>query len=227
MNTKLKMISWVLPALLLAAALGLMIGCEGSSTEDDASGVDKYFETESYASDPRYPLAAQEMDIKPPNVQISFIKQEVAFTVSGGNGIYHWHVGNSAKGAINAQGDNQALYVVTQLAENSVTVEDTAGHYAVAYLTPSTSTGAVPLVVSPPSVTLATGQLQASFAAQGGHAPYVWVSGNIKLGSVTYAAQTSHIAAYTAVAGVYGQNVVTVTDADGRRASATIITQQQ
>lgn len=223
MDTKLKLACCLLPCLLGAMAFFMLAGCEG---DEDASGAEDYFKNNPYSSEPRTTPEAQELDLKPPSYTVSFINQEVAFTVAGGEGAYHWYISNHANGEINSHGANQAVYIVKQVAENSVTVQDDAGHYAVSYIRTSTSTNAVVMTVSPSSVSLSSGQLYASFTVSGGTAPYTWTSGNVRLGTVSYSAGTSYVASYTAVSGAYGQNVITVSDAEGRVASATI-TQSQ
>lgn len=211
------MVCCVLPCLLGVVSLFVLAGCEGSSN-DDVSGVNEYFDNNPYSSTPRIEPGAQDLDVRPQSYAVSFINQEVVFTVSGGEGDYHWYVSNHANGDINSPGANQAVYIVKQLAVNSITVQDDAGRYGVSYIT----IGSTTISISPSSVTLSSGQLQASFTVSGGTAPYTWTSGNVQLGTVSYSAGSSHVAAYTAVSGASGQNVITVKDAEGRIASATI-----
>jgi len=206
-------------------AFVILAGCEGSSNQD-VSGAEQYFNNNPYSSVPRTESDAQTLELAPPSYVVSFVNQEVVFTVAGGAGDYHWYLSHQGNGAINSHGANQAVYIVKQVADNSITVQDDAGHYAVSYIMTSSSSGAVVLVVSPSSVSLSGGQLQASFTVNGGTAPYIWTSGNVRLGTVSYSAGTSYVAAYIAVSGAYGQNVVTVKDAEGRLASATV-TQSQ
>ena len=78
------------------------------------------------------------------------------------------------------------------------------------------------MTISPVSVSLIGGALYASFTVSGGAPPYSWTSGNTAMGTVSYSASSSYLAAYTAVPGAYGVNVITVIDAEGRTASATI-----
>lgn len=221
MNTNLKWACYLLPCLLGAMAFLILAGCEGSSSQD-VSGAEAYFEKNPYSSTPRTEPEAQTLDLEPSAYTVSFINQEVVFSVSGGEGAYHWYVSNQGNGAINSHGANQAVYIVKAVAENSITVQDDAGHYAAAYISTSSSTGAVALTISPASVSLSSGQLHASFTVSGGTAPFVWTSGNVSLGTVSYSAGTSYVAAYTAISGAYGQNVITVRDAEGRLASATV-----
>ncbi len=217
MNRTICMVCGVLLCLLSALSLFILAGCEGSANED-VSGAEAYFDNNPYSSTPRTDPGAQDLELRPDSYAVSFINQEVAFTVTGGEGDYRWYVSNHANGDINSHGANQAVYVVKQLAANSITVQDDLGHYAVAYIT----IGSTTISVSPGSITLSAGQLQASFTVSGGTAPYTWTSGNVQLGTVSYSAGSSHVAAYTAVSGASGQNVITVRDAEGRIASATI-----
>lgn len=221
MKTRIKATGCILCCLLGGAALVLLGGCEGSS-DGDASGAEQYLDHNPYTSSPRPEPTAQTLVLSPISYMVSFVNQEVAFTVSGGEGAYHWYASNPDNGAILSKGANQAVYVVKQVAVNSIEVQDESGHYAVAYITTSSSTGAVSMVVSPASVTLSGGQRFASFTVTGGTPPYTWTSGNVQLGTVAYSAGASYVASYTAVSGAYGQNVVTVVDVEGGIASATI-----
>ncbi|MEI7902997.1 MAG: hypothetical protein WCK89_22365 [bacterium] len=98
-------------------------------------------------------------------------------------------------------------------------VQDDGGHYAAAHISPI---AADTVAISPASASLSGGALYVSFAVSGGTPPYSWTSGNILLGTITTNSSSSYVAAYTAFAGVYGVNVITVIDAEGRTASATI-----
>ncbi|MDP2991520.1 MAG: hypothetical protein Q8O57_13250, partial [Kiritimatiellota bacterium] len=109
-------------------------------------------------------------------------------------------------------------YTCLQVGNNDVIVQDDSGHYAAAHISPVANT----MTISPASAALAGGALNVSLAVAGGTPPYSWTSGNTALGTVSYSASSSYVAAYKAVASAYGQNVVTVIDAEGRTASATI-----
>ena len=146
------------------------------------------------------------------------VGQTVVFTASGGGGAFRWRVGDSSAGAIEARGANQALYTCLLVGNNSVIVEDGEGHYAAARIVPVADA----LAVSPASAALSGGAVDVSFAVSGGSPPYVWTSGNPRLGTVSYSEDSSYVAAYRAVAGVYGVNVVTVIDQEGRTLSVTV-----
>jgi hypothetical protein len=222
MTLKLKLACCLLPCLLASAALVMLAGCEGSgSTNEDNSGAEQYFKTNPYTSAPRTDPGAAELTIDPPSYIVSYKQQHVIFTVAGGEGSYHWGVSMPQNGSISAGGANQAVYIVANVGVNTIQVQDDAGHYGAAYIvTSSTNIGV--LAVSPTSITLSGASLYASFTVSGGTPPYTWTAGNVKLGTVSYSAGTSYLASYTAVAGAYGQNVITVTDSDGLLASAAI-----
>jgi len=205
-------------AMVCLAVLLAFSGCEGTTTED-SSGVDAYLAAHPYTSLSRDTLLLTVLTISPAQAAASIVGQTIAFTVSGGDGVYHWGVSDSADGKIESQGANQALYTCLQVGNNDVIVQDDGGHYAVAHVSPLVND----MTISPSSVSLSGGALNVSFAVAGGTAPYSWTSGNTGLGAVSYSASTSYVAAYKAVAGAYGQNVITVIDAEGRTASATVV----
>lgn len=192
-------------------------GCEGT-TDEDNSGADSYFKNHPYQSETRETPLTTIMAISPAQATASLIGQKIIFTVSGGYGAYHWSVADEIVGKITSQGANQAMYTCQQVGNNDVTVQDEEGHFANAHISPVADT----MVINPASVSLSGGALNVSFTVSGGTAPYSWTSGNPGLGTVSYSASSSYIAAYSAVAGAYGQNAVTVVDSEGRTASATI-----
>jgi len=206
----------LMPVVCFAALLAFN-GCEGT-TEDDDSGVDAYLAAHPYVSASRDTPLAPELTISPVQATASIVGQTIAFAVSGGEGSYHWGVSDPADGMVDSKGANSALYTCLQVGNNDVIVQDDGGHYAAAHISPV----AAVLTISPATASLAGGAVYVSLAVSGGKAGYVWTAGNTNLGSVTYSAGSSQVAAYTAVAGVYGQNIVTVKDAEGLTASATI-----
>lgn len=204
------------PMACLAVLLAFS-GCEGP-TEEDSNGVDAYLAAHPYTSASRDTPLPGVLAISPLQAAASIVGQTIAFTASGGDGAFHWGVSDSADGKIESKGANQALYTCLQVGNNDVIVQDDGGHYATARIYPVTDT----MTISPASASLSGGALNVSLAVAGGTPPYSWTSGNTALGSVSYSASSSYVAAYKAVAGVYGQNVITVIDAEGRTASATI-----
>jgi len=206
-------------SVVCLAVLLVFSGCEGT-TEEDSSGVDAYIAAHPYTSASRDTPLPTVLTISPLQATASIVGQTIAFTASGGEGDFHWGVSDSADGKIESKGADQALYTCLQVGNNDVIVQDDTGHYAVAHISPVVDA----MTISPASVSLSGGALYVSLAVSGGKSPYSWTSGNTALGAVSYSASSSYVAAYTAVSGAYGQNVITVIDAEGRPASA-IITQ--
>ena len=205
------------PMACLAVLLAFS-GCEGT-TDEDSSGVDSYFKNNPYQSAARDATTrSADLTITPASATASIVGQAIAFTVSGGEGAYYWGVSDNAYGRIESQGSAAAVYTCLRVGNNDVIVQDDGGHYATAHISPVTDA----MAITPPSVSLSAGELYVSFAVSGGTPPYSWTSGNPAMGTVSYSASSSYAASYTAVAGAYGQNVITVIDAEGRTASATI-----
>ena len=213
---KIQNLTRILSAVLLAGFIAYT-GCEGESNSD-SSGVDEYFEANPYSSETREEPDKAELQIEPDSAAISIIGQSVEFTARGGETPYTWSVGNSTMGHVTVKGWSEGVYVCDKVGNNDVIVVDSVGHSAIAHIAPKVDT----MTVSPSSVTLVSGEYYASFTVSGGTPPYTWSSGNVSLGTVSYSAGTSYLAAYTAVAGVYGKNVITVNDSEGRTASATV-----
>ncbi len=211
----MKNYKYYLYGVLILALVG---GCE-SSTDEDNAGVDDYFASNPYVSEDREPAAAT-MKISPSIATIGIVGQEVVFTVSGGDGKYKWYLANEEYGRITLGRDNQAIYICLKVGNNTIICRDGSGHGATAYIKPVSDT----MTISPSSITLdlGEGELYASLSVSGGTPPYQWFVGNSALGVVSYSASATEICSYQAVAGTYGKNTVTVKDADGRTATATI-----
>ena len=205
-----------LPIIWLAVLLAFS-GCE-LSTDDDSSGVDAYLAAHPYTSASRDMPRPVVLTISPITATASIIGQTTIFTVSGGEGAYTWGVSDSANGKIVSRGADQAIYTCLVVGNNDVVVQDAAGHFASARITPVVDA----MTINPASVSLSGGALYASFSVSGGTPPYSWTSGNPGMGTVSYSTGSSYVAAYMAVAGAYGQNEITVIDAEGRTTSATV-----
>ena len=204
------------PMACLAVLLAFS-GCEGT-TEEDSSGVDAYIAAHPYTSATRDAPLSSDLSISPLTATASIVGQTLVFTASGGDGAFHWGVSDSADGKIESGGADQALYTCLQVGNNDVIVQDDSGHYAAAHISPAATT----IIISPASASLSGGARNVSFVVAGGAAPYSWTSGDVTLGTISYSPSSSYVATYTAVVAAYGQNVVTVVDADGQTASATI-----
>lgn len=193
-----------------------MAGCEGE--RDDTTGVQDYFKANPYESAERPEPTAAKMSIQPESVTIDTVGKQQVFTVSGGEGSYHWTLSDERYGKLRTHGENQAIYQCLAVGDNDVIVQDDAGHYASAHVSPAADS----MAVSPSEVALSGGALYVAFSVSGGTAPYTWTSGNTSLGTVSYSASSSYTCGYTAVPNAYGKNIVTVRDANGRTASAAI-----
>jgi len=204
------------PFVCLAVLLAFS-GCEGT-TDEDSSGVDSYIKSNPYQSASRDTPSPNILQIAPDKATASIIGQTTIFTVSGGEGAYTWGLSDSANGKIVSRGADQAIYTCLLVGNNDVVVQDAAGHYASARITPVIDA----MTISPASVSLSGGALYASFTVSGGTPPYSWTAGNLGLGTVSYSTGSSYVAAYKAVAGAYGQNGITVIDAEGRTKSASV-----
>jgi len=202
---------------VLSLALAVMLsGCEGE--KNDPTGVDAYFNTNSYSSVERDDPLATTLGISPSSARISIIGQQVVFTASGGTGNYYWDLSSEENGELSSSGANQCVYKCKKIGNSDVILTDDGGHYASAHITPVADA----MTITPSSVTLSSGALYVSFTVSGGTLPYVWTSGNASLGTISYSASTSYTAGYTAVSGAYGQNTITVRDAEGRVATASV-----
>jgi len=211
-----RILLYMLSAPALLGALLLLAGCESETS--DPIDVDSYFQTNTYVSAERDEPLPPTLEISPASAQIGIVGQQVVFTASGGTGSYHWAISSADNGEFVSGGANQIIYTCKKVANNTVSVHDDGGHYATAQVTP----GADKMTIAPASASLSSGARYVAFSVSGGTAPYVWVVGNASLGSIAYSAATSYTAGYTAVAGAYGQNTITVQDAEGRVASATV-----
>jgi len=203
---------------VLSLALAIMqAGCEGE--KNDPTGAEEYFKNNPYSSDERTDPLPSTLDITPASAKINIVGQEVVFTVMGGAGAYHWSVSSDVYGEVHSSGANQCVYRCIKVGNNDVIATDDEGHFAAAHISPAADT----MTVTPGAVTLSGTSRYVSFTVTGGTPPYSWTSGNASLGTVSYSASTSYTAGYTASSGAYGQNTITVRDAEGRIATASVI----
>ena len=202
-------------ALCLALAV-MLSGCEGE--KNDPTGAEEYFKNNPYSSDKRDDPLPTMLEISPDSAEINVVGQEMAFTASGGKGSYHWSLASDVYGEVNSRGANQCIYKCKKVGNNDVILTDDDGHFAAAHITPVTDT----MTVTPSSASTSSTSRYVAFTVIGGTLPYSWISGNASLGTVSYSASTSYTAGYTAASGVYGQNTITVRDAEGRIATASV-----
>lgn len=203
------------PIMLSLGLAALLAGCEGE--KDDPTGAEAYVKSNPYVSEERPEPLANTLEITPAFATISIIGREIIFTVSGGDGAYHWYISND-NGELNSHGANQVSYKVKKVGNNDVIVQDESGHYAVAHIYPKVDA----MSITPADAETSSSSRYVAFTVSGGTPPYVWTSGSPNLGTISYSSATSYTAGYTAASGAYGQNIITVMDAEGRIATATV-----
>jgi len=160
---------------LTGVLLCMLPGCEGGGNPN-TDGIDAYFAENPYVSDPRDPSAPQDVVISPSDASVSFIGQLITFTVTGGEGAYHWGAANGNGTVASRAGDtSQGVYTTTVLAGNSVIVYDARGHSAIA--TVNTGGGSA-LAIAPADATLTTVSQVMTFSVSGGTPPYHWAKLN-------------------------------------------------
>ncbi len=206
-------------AALVVAALLMAGGCETDPDENkDYAGADEYFEKNPYSGGDREEPASADLQVSPDLQTISVVGGTAVFEGKGGVGPYSWSVSKPEYGSVVSMGWSEAVYTCLQIGYNNVMVVDQEGHSAVATITPLLDT----MTIYPSEVDLIGTAYYASFSVSGGSPPYSWSVGNVGMGTISYSADSTHIAGYTAVPSAYGVNVVTVMDAEGQTASATI-----
>ncbi|NQU39037.1 MAG: hypothetical protein HQ523_03705 [Lentisphaerae bacterium] len=211
---KLKLAASVALALTALTALTLFIGCED---EPGVTGTDTYFDANAYQSDLRsdgeLPLL-----LSPIQESVTIVGQRIAFRAKGGTRPITWSVSSSARGSINTVGlrTDYALYEVKAVADNSVQAIDADGRAAVAAVRAGTDA----LRITPSSLTLLRPGAgpAGDFVVTGGVPPYSeWIETFPELGVVslggTYIVMTAL---------VEGTNFVSITDAAGDIATATV-----
>lgn len=202
--------SAVFYALLLVAAQLFLVGCED---DPDASLTNQTPET-PHASVANY--GASGFGIMPGSVSLgSGSNRDVQFEPINGTPPYTWRVSRSDLGAISSAG----LYMAnTPDGQNTITVTDSAGRSVQATVIQANNAAAIAaLAIVPATSTIGIDkQYQISFQATGGIPPYSWSASSTGLGTITSAGL------YTSRT-IAGQNTITVRDANGTLASATVI----
>lgn len=204
--------------ICVASAVPLLFigGCEGDS---DSSGADAYFANNPYNSETRGEPNASQLRVSPTIARISVPGQQVVFSASGGDGSYMWRVSDTSVGTVHSLQTAQCYYTCIIAGYNTVRVTDRNGRWATAQVTPVQDS----MSITPSSTTIdLSSTVHASFAVSGGSPPYSWSVANPSLGSISYSVSASYQAAYTAIAGRYGTQVITVRDADSRTATASV-----
>jgi hypothetical protein len=210
---------WRVGSAVTLSALFIIAGCEGEPDDnEDYAGVDEYFEKNPYDGEDREDPGTADLEIDPVLQMMSKIGSTAIFQGKGGVGPYTWSVSNPDCGSVESLGWSEAMYTCLKVGDNNVIVIDEQGHMASAIIQPEQDT----LTIYPASIDLIGAAYYASFSVSGGAPPYSWTVGNVGMGTISYSASDTQTAGYTAVPGTYGVNVVTVTDSEGRVASATV-----
>ncbi len=207
---------WPAKMFLASCVLVFLSACERDS---DTSEAESYFENNPYASETRTDPDPAQLTITPGIAAIAVVGQEVVFTARGGGGSYSWSVTDRSVGVVHSLRTPQCTYECRRVGYNTVIVKDSQGHYAAAQITPQEQD----VEISPSSAAVHNeSAINIGFAVSGGSPPYTWSSASPELGRITYSSSSSYQASYTAFAGKYGENQVTVRDSAGHTASASI-----
>ena len=205
-----KLQFWVSASLLVAAmaTFTIFIGCEDEPALPNADG----FENET-RTDGEIPLL-----VTPTIDSVAVIGQHISFRAKGAVSPVTWSVGSTARGTISTMGlrTDYALYESIAVADNTIVAIDAAGRSATAII----KVGADPLQIIPTDITLVRPPAgpAASFVVQGGVPPYSsWTVLFPELGVVSQGG-TYHVMNPTLI----GTNIVTISDAAGDIASATV-----
>ena len=217
---------WMLPALLIIAAAGLLfLGCE-SEDSPETDGLDDFFANNPYVSDPRLPSENTEMSIDPSSAQVTSEGQQLVFTGRGGRGPYRWDVSHSGNGSVRSYGWSQGIYTSSRVEDNDVIVYDQDGHAAIAAITvavvptptPTPTPVPVDLSASASPSTLSNDGDKSVITASGGTSGYTWTVQDVTLGNVNSSSGTS--VGYTR--NDAGDNLVICTDSVGASVSVVI-----
>ncbi len=212
-----KMMLGLAGVAVFALGLAALVGCDtdGSPT---SSGLDDYFTTHPYVSDPRASpestAATSNIVINPVTATVTYEGQEIVFTASQGYGPYTWDVADPSAGRVASMAWSQGIYTALKVAPNNVIVADASGHAAIANIVVSVSG----LAVSANPSTLTTDGNRSVVTASGGVPPYRWRVSNKAYGSISSSTGSSIV--YTRLA--TGDNGVTCTDDAGNVGSVVI-----
>jgi len=223
-ETEMRTRQFVVTVLgLFLIALGAMwqFGCEYQDLkqEEPEDEIDRYFQQNAPRSQSRQHANSEDLVISPQSASVTFIGQEILFTITGGKTPFHWHVGDTADGSIDKQ-DNQrqAVYTAKTLEPNTVLANDRDGKTALA----GVGQVVAPLSMQPASLTIPHAVANTyTFIAIGGSAPYNWQHVISSLGTVAGDGGDNETATYTVTgAGGIGTNLIVLIDQAGSSVSA-------
>ena len=211
-----KLQFWVSASLLVAAiaTFTIFIGCED---EPELSNADALLDANGFGNETRtdgeIPLL-----VSPTIENVAVIGQRISFRAKGAVNPVAWSVGSPARGTISTVGlrTDYALYESIAVADNTIVAIDASGRSATATI----KAGADPLQIVPTDVTLVRPPAgpAAEFVVSGGVPPYSsWTELFPELGVVSQGG-TYYVMGPTLI----GTNIVTISDAAGDIASATV-----
>ncbi|MBT3294431.1 MAG: hypothetical protein HN919_13320 [Verrucomicrobia bacterium] len=211
-----KLQFWVSASLLVAAIATFTIftGCED---EPGLSNAGALLDTNAFENETRIdgeiPLL-----VSPIIENVAVIGQHISFRAKGAVTPVAWSVASAARGTISTVGlrTDYALYESIVVADNTIVAIDAVGRSATATI----RVGADPLTIIPTDITLARPPAgpAANFVVSGGVPPYSsWTELFPELGVVSQGG-TYYVMNPTLV----GTNIVTISDAAGDIASATV-----
>ena len=199
---------WILMPAALAVALAAFVvltGCEDKPSTDVSMGDYTSLDHDSTL-----------LSISPNSANVTYSGQQVVFRAQNGSGSYSWTCG--AGGTIAKQSESEAIYTVTALQKNTVTVTDSRGNVAMASITLTTAG----FSMLPISATLADGGSQV-FTFSGGTQPYTFYQlGDGSKGTAVLSDATHGKYQDLAGGGAYTNTVVGRDDA-GATIQATIV----
>jgi hypothetical protein len=206
-------------ALLLTAALitaGTFIGCED---EPAMSDVGAFFAANEYQSTLREDGSVA-LVLSPLQGSISVVGERISFRAKGAVLPVTWSPASRDVGTLTVVGlrSDYAIYKALAVGPNTVLAVDAAGRTATA----SISVGGDALRILPSEVTLVQPPLgdAVAFVVTGGTPPYgEWVESFPDLGTVSPGGVYSVVASGV---GAVGTNLITITDAAGDYANATV-----
>ncbi len=199
-------------AMGLIATMMFVAGCD-TDGEPGTDGINSFFDSHPYVSDPRQPGAPRDIVVTPAEAEVEFVGQEIVFTAKGGDGPFNWEVSNSSFGSIRSSAWSQGIYTASRVAANNVIVYDSVGHAGIANIIvgENTTNVYVSVAVSPSSATLTAMDDKVTLRAFGGRPPYTWTVEHVSLGNINQSSGNAVV--YTRYSS--GDNAVRVTDSNG------------
>jgi len=111
------------------------------------------------------------LTVSPTSATLTHDDDEVAFTAAGGSGGYRWYSGDTDEGEVRVLDNTQAVYRRKMQGDNTVELQDSEGHVAIATVVQPP----LPiLAVSPTSGSVSSTNGTETFRASGGTQSYQW-----------------------------------------------------